>query len=37
MELAAIGDPIKEFDINGDGKTGLEDTIHSLRILTGQE
>ena len=27
---------MKYFDINGDGKTGLEEAIHNLRILTGQ-
>ena len=24
------------FDVNGDGKTGLEETIHSLQVLSGQ-
>jgi parallel beta-helix repeat protein len=36
MFFSALGDPAKEFDINGDGKAGLAEVIYYLKILSGK-
>ncbi len=35
--FSAIGDPAKEYDINGDGKAGLAEVIYYLQILSGKK
>jgi len=34
MFFSAVGDPTKEYDINGDGKAGLAEVIYYLKILS---
>jgi len=37
MFFSAVGDPTKEYDINGDGKAGLAEVIYYLQILSGKK
>ncbi len=36
MFFSATGDPMKEYDISGDGKAGLAEVIYYLQILSGK-